>query len=65
MITLYVSCVARFKLCSFKNFFNLFVNRRDPVEPNAEQQSVNKLPDFDVPVDGFVKTVRPHGLVLW
>ncbi|CAI2728607.1 unnamed protein product [Schistosoma spindalis] len=37
---------------------------RDPVESNTEQQSVNKLPDFDVPVDGFVKTVRPHGLVL-
>ncbi|CAH8554441.1 unnamed protein product [Schistosoma rodhaini] len=37
---------------------------RDPVESSTVQQSVNKLPDFDVPVDGFVKTVRPHGLVL-
>ncbi|CAH8496136.1 unnamed protein product [Schistosoma turkestanicum] len=37
---------------------------RDSPLSSADEQSVNKPPDFNIPVDGFVKTIRPHGLVL-
>nr|CAX82662.1 putative DnaJ (Hsp40) homolog, subfamily C, member 2 [Schistosoma japonicum] len=37
---------------------------RDPFESSTEQQSSNKMPDFDIPTNGFVKSVHPHGLKL-
>ncbi|KAK4471696.1 hypothetical protein MN116_005100 [Schistosoma mekongi] len=37
---------------------------RDPFELSTEQQSSNKMPDFDIPINGFVKSIHPHGLKL-